>query len=162
MKNDRRLWLSAGSTALAGVLPALADEGMEAIRKRGSLRVAVYNDFPPYATAGGKGIDADIARAIAGKLGLTAQVVGYNAGEDMNDDLRNMVWKGHYMGTPPSDMMMHVPVDEYWLAPMTRSVFSAPIIVKRWPWRATRRVCRRRRRGRRQSRWKSLRVKRSA
>ena len=33
--------------------------------------------------------------------------------EDMNDDLRNMVWKGHYLGTQPSDVMMHVPVDEH-------------------------------------------------
>lgn len=112
MKNDRRLWLKAlAALPFAGVLPALADEGMEAIRKRGSLRVAVYNDFPPYATAGGKGIDADIARAIAGKLGLTAQVVGYNAGEDMNDDLRNMVWKGHYLRGEPADVMLRVPVD---------------------------------------------------
>ena len=93
-------------------MPALAD-GLETIRQRGRLRVAVYNDFPPYSMAGGKGIDADVARAIAAKLGLTAEVVGYNADEDMNDDLRNMVWKGHYLGTQPSDVMMHVPVDEY-------------------------------------------------
>ena len=113
MKNDRRLWLKALATLpMAFALPALAD-GFEAIRQRGRLRVAVYNDFSPYSMAGGKGIDADIARAIAGKLGLTAEIVGYNAGEDMNDDLRNMVWKGHYLGTQPSDVMMHVPVDEY-------------------------------------------------
>ena len=114
MKNDRRLWLKAlAALPMAGVLPALADESLDAVRQRGRLRIAVYNDFPPYATAGGKGIDADIGRAIAAKLGLTAEVVGYNAGEDMNDDLRNMVWKGHYLGALPSDVMMHVPVDEY-------------------------------------------------
>lgn len=113
MKNDRRLWLKALATLpMAAALPALAD-GLETIRQRGRLRVAVYNDFPPYSMAGGKGIDADVARAIAAKLGLTAEVVGYNADEDMNDDLRNMVWKGHYLGTQPSDVMMHVPVDEY-------------------------------------------------
>ncbi|UCV24006.1 substrate-binding periplasmic protein [Ferribacterium limneticum] len=113
MKNDRRLWLKAlAALPMATALPALAD-GLEAIRQRGRLRVAVYNDFPPYSMAGGKGIDADVARAIAAKLGLTAEVVGYNADEDMNDDLRNMVWKGHYLGTQPSDVMMHVPVDEY-------------------------------------------------
>jgi ABC-type amino acid transport substrate-binding protein len=113
MKNDRRLWLKAlAALPMAAALPALAD-GLETIRQRGRLRVAVYNDFPPYSMAGGKGIDADIARAIAAKLGLTAEVVGYNADEDMNDDLRNMVWKGHYLGTQPSDVMMHVPVDEY-------------------------------------------------
>ncbi|MBT9523557.1 MAG: transporter substrate-binding domain-containing protein [Dechloromonas sp.] len=113
MKNDRRLWLKAfAALPMAAALPALAD-GLETIRQRGRLRVAVYNDFPPYSMAGGKGIDADVARAIAAKLGLTAEVVGYNADEDMNDDLRNMVWKGHYLGTQPSDVMMHVPVDEY-------------------------------------------------
>ena len=113
MKNDRRLWLKAlAALPVAVALPAMAD-GFETIRQRGRLRVAVYNDFAPYSIAGGKGIDADIARAIAAKLGLTAEVVGYNADEDMNDDLRNMVWKGHYLGTPPSDVMMHVPVDEY-------------------------------------------------
>ena len=113
MKNNRRLWLKAlAALPMAAALPAMAD-GLETIRQRGRLRVAVYNDFSPYSIAGGKGIDADIARAIAAKLGLTAEIVGYNAGEDMNDDLRNMVWKGHYLGTQPSDVMMHVPVDEY-------------------------------------------------
>ena len=113
MKNDRRRWLKAlAALPMAAALPAAAD-ALDTIRQRGRLRVAVYNDFPPYAMAGGKGIDADIARAIAGKLGLTAEVVGYNADEDMNDDLRNMVWKGHYLGAQPSDVMMHVPVDEY-------------------------------------------------
>ena len=63
--------------------------------------------------AGGKGIDADIARALAARLGLAPEVVGFTADEDMNDDLRNMVWKGHYLGTQPADVMMHVPVDPY-------------------------------------------------
>ncbi|MBF1164770.1 transporter substrate-binding domain-containing protein [Dechloromonas agitata] len=113
MKNDRRLWLKAlVSLPLATALPASAN-ALETIHQRGRLRVAVYNDFPPYSLAGGKGIDADIARAIAAKLGVTAEIVGYNADEDMNDDLRNMVWKGHYLGAQPSDVMMHVPVDEY-------------------------------------------------
>ena len=113
MKNNRRLWLQAlAALPMAVALPVMAD-GFETIRQLGRLRVAVYNDFPPYSLAGGKGIDADIARAIAAKLGLTAEIVGYNADEDMNDDLRNMVWKGHYLGTQPSDVMMHVPVDEY-------------------------------------------------
>jgi ABC-type amino acid transport substrate-binding protein len=113
MKNNRRLCLKAlAALPMTMALPAMAD-GLETIRQRGRLRIAVYNDFPPYSMAGGKGIDADIARAIAAKLGLTAEIVGYNADEDMNDDLRNMVWKGHYLGTQPSDVMMHVPVDEY-------------------------------------------------
>lgn len=113
MKTDRRLWLKTFVAApLWAALPAVADE-LENIRQRGRLRIAVYNDFPPYATSGGKGIDADIGRAIAAKLGLAPEIVGFNADEDMNDDLRNMVWKGHYLGTKPADVMLHVPVDEH-------------------------------------------------
>lgn len=113
MKTDRRLWLKAlAALPLAAAVPARAD-GLETIRQRGRLRIAIYNDFPPYGQAGGKGIDADLARAIAEKLGLAPEIVGFNADEDMNDDLRNMVWKGHYLGTQPADLMMHVPVDEY-------------------------------------------------
>ena len=112
MKTDRRLWLKAlTSLPLAAALPALAGD-LEAIRQRGRLRVAVYNDFMPYSKAG-KGIDVELARAIAGKLGLSPEIVGFNADEDMNDDLRNMVWKGHYLGTQPADLMMHVPVDAH-------------------------------------------------
>ncbi|WP_298597293.1 substrate-binding periplasmic protein [Zoogloea sp.] len=113
MKTERRLWLKAlAAVPLAAALPARAD-GLEALRQRGRLRFAVYNDFPPYSMAGGKGIDADIARALAARLGLAPEVVGFNADEDMNDDLRNMVWKGHYLGAQPADVMMHVPVDPY-------------------------------------------------
>lgn len=113
MKTDRRRWLKALACApFALSLPAVA-EGLEGLRQRGRLRVAVYNDYAPYTLSGGQGIDADIARALAAKLGVTAEIVGYNSGEDMNDDLRNMVWKGHYLGMQPSDVMMHVPVDEY-------------------------------------------------
>ncbi|MCE1241392.1 MAG: transporter substrate-binding domain-containing protein [Azonexaceae bacterium] len=114
MKNDRRRWLKGlAALPLSAALPAFAEGSLDAIRQRGRLRIAVYNDFPPYSLAGGKGVDADIGRAIAAKLGLSAEVVGFAADEDMNDDLRNMVWKGHYLGTQPADVMMHVPVDEH-------------------------------------------------
>ena len=110
MKTERRLWLKAlAGLPLMAALPSRAGD-LEAFRQRGRLRIAVYNDFMPFSKAG-KGIDVELARAIAGKLGLAAEVVGFNADEDMNDDLRNMVWKGHYLGTQPADLMMHVPVD---------------------------------------------------
>lgn len=94
MKTDRRLWLKAfASLPLIAALPAAANS-LDAIRQRGRLRIAVYNNFPPYSMAGGKGIDADLGRAIAEKLGLAPEIVGFTADDDMNDDLRNMVWKG--------------------------------------------------------------------
>ncbi|HET9700242.1 MAG TPA: transporter substrate-binding domain-containing protein [Burkholderiales bacterium] len=105
----RTLGLLALGAAMAVALPAGADE-LEAIRAKGEIRVAVYNDFPPYSAAG-KGIDVELARAIAGKLGLRVDLVWFNADENMDDDLRNMVWKGHYLGGRTAHLMMHVPVD---------------------------------------------------
>jgi polar amino acid transport system substrate-binding protein len=104
------LLLAAG--LVLGGSPALgwAAEALE-LQSPGRLRVAVYANFPPYSSRG-KGIDIALGRELARRLGLEAEVVEYNADEDMNDDLRNMVWKGHYLGTRPSDVMLHVPVDQ--------------------------------------------------
>lgn len=92
------------------LLPAQADEQMDTIRKRGRLKVAVYDNFPPYSDAG-KGIDVELGQALAAKLGLQSEIIGFTAGEEMSDDLRNMVWKGHYLRGDPADVMMRVPVD---------------------------------------------------
>lgn len=112
MTNNRRHFLKfAALLPLAEALPSLADEQMDIIRQRGRLRIAVYNNFPPYSNAD-KGIDVDLGKALAKKLGLIPEIIGFKAAEDMNDDLRNMVWKGHYLRGEAADVMMHVPVDE--------------------------------------------------
>ncbi len=84
---------------------------MDKIRKRGTLVVGLYNDMPPFHV-NGKGIDVDLAQALAGELGLKLSVLPFPAGENMQDDLRNMVWKGHYLGYGPADVLMHVPVNK--------------------------------------------------
>lgn len=106
----RPLLLGLAALLLTCHLPASADEQMDAIRKRGRLKVAVYNNFPPYSDAG-KGIDVELGQALAARLGLQAEIIGFQAGEDMGDDLRNMVWKGHYLRGDPADVMLRVPVD---------------------------------------------------
>jgi ABC-type amino acid transport substrate-binding protein len=35
----------------------------------------------------------------------------FQADENMADDLRNVVWRGHFLGWGPADVLMHVPVD---------------------------------------------------
>ena len=101
------IWLFA-SLSIAVHSAALAD--MEKIRASGKLSFAVYEDFAPFSGKSG-GIDVDLAEALAKKLGLKASFIPFPAGENIDDDLRNMVWKGHYLGFGPADVMMHVPVD---------------------------------------------------
>jgi ABC-type amino acid transport substrate-binding protein len=110
LSTRRRFFLALAASLLTSFAPVQADEEMDAILKRGRLSFAVYNEFPPYSD-NEKGLDVDIAKALAAKLGLKAEIIGFKAGEEMADDLRNMVWKGHYLRGNPADVMMRVPVD---------------------------------------------------
>jgi ABC-type amino acid transport substrate-binding protein len=120
--------LAAGvCMALAVALPARAD--WQKIQQSGSLKVAVYNEFAPFSNAGA-GIDVDLAAALAKKLGLRLTLLPFPAGEDLGDDLRNMVWKGHYLGYGPADVMLHVPVDNRLMAENDRVAIFAPYHVE--------------------------------
>ena len=92
------------------------------IKERGTLTVGIYNEMPPFHVAG-KGIDVELAQALAEALGVKLSLLPFTADESMNDDLRNMVWKGHYLGRGPADVLMHVPVD----APLMNATPQATI-----------------------------------
>jgi len=80
-------------------------------RQAGRIVFAVYKDFAPFA-ADEQGIDADMAKALAAKVGLAAEVRDYPAADDIDGDLRNIVWRGHHLWKGRlADVMMHVPVD---------------------------------------------------
>jgi ABC-type amino acid transport substrate-binding protein len=106
-------------------MPAPASADMAKIRQSGSLKVAVYKDMAPFSTNDG-GIDVDIADALAKKLGLKLALLPFPAGEELGDDLRNMVWKGHYLGYGPADVMLHVPVDRHLIAQNDKVEIFAP------------------------------------
>lgn len=99
-------WLGAGGEVLAQEEPS----ALERIRKRGSLVVAVYEDHPPFHVAG-KGIDVELAAALAEGLGVKLNLLAMRADEKLEDDLRHAVWKGHFLGWGPADVMLHIPVD---------------------------------------------------
>ena len=115
--------LALAALALTMAAPAHAD--MDKIRRSGALKVAVYNDMAPFSSKDG-GIDVDIAEALAKKLGLKLALLPFNAGEELGDDLRNMVWKGHYLGYGPADLMLHVPVDKRFMAQQDKVEIFAP------------------------------------
>ena len=108
---------------LTMVAPAHAD--MEKIRQSGILRVAVYDDFAPFSQKG-TGIDIDVAEALSKKIGLKLSLLPFPAGEELGDDLRNMVWKGHYLGYGPADLMLHVPVDPLLMNANPQVIIFAP------------------------------------
>ncbi len=105
------LALGTSSVFAEGELADLAK-----IQARGTLKVAVYKDNAPFS--GGSvndmnGLDIALAEGLARQLKLQLALLPFDAGENMNDDLRNMVWKGHYLGYGPADVMLNVPVDKY-------------------------------------------------
>ena len=99
------------------------------IKAKGALSISLYKDFPPYsAITNGQpiGIDVDIAKAIAQKLGLESQIRLVAADENVEDDLRNNVWKGHYLGGGVTDIMLHMPVDNAFAEKVDKVKFIAP------------------------------------
>ncbi|MDE2370996.1 MAG: transporter substrate-binding domain-containing protein [Burkholderiales bacterium] len=112
MNRRRCLGGIAAAAGLAlGALPrTAAATTLAQVRLRGTLLVGVYDDMPPFHVAG-KGVDVDIAAALAQALGVKLSLLPFPADENMDDDLRNMVWKGHYLGYGPADVLMHVPVE---------------------------------------------------
>jgi ABC-type amino acid transport substrate-binding protein len=117
--HDRRAFLGKTSALALGTLGGLlgvgstrAEDktGLARVRERGRLSVGLYNDLPPFHVKG-QGIEVELAKALASSLGVELSMLPFPADDNMNDDLRNMVWKGHYLGYGPADVLLHVPVD---------------------------------------------------
>ncbi|MEH6825489.1 MAG: transporter substrate-binding domain-containing protein [Motiliproteus sp.] len=118
----------------------------------GTILIGVYRDFPPYSyeeQGQAKGLDVELAQAIAAGLGLTLELYWMIADENLDDDLRNHVWKGHYLARDErgpmlkrnvADVMLRVPYDRdfaYKIDPDGRVIndlvhFFAPYQRERW------------------------------
>ena len=129
----RRRWLLTASVVplIAATTKLRAEEltDLARIRANGVLKVAVYKDNAPFSSAIGgamEGLDVSLAYALTRQLGLSLSLLPFDAGENMNDDLRNMVWRGHYLGYGPADLMMHVPVDRYLIKENPQVIIFSP------------------------------------
>ncbi|WP_069067138.1 substrate-binding periplasmic protein [Sphingobium sp. RAC03] len=78
------------------------------------------------------GIDVDLARACASELGVSVEFMELLAGEDVDEDLRNAVWRGPLIGGQPADVMMHVPYDRTFALRNDRVVIVAPYYRERF------------------------------
>lgn len=87
----------------------------DAILERGFMTFAVYEDFAPYSwkeQSEPRGIDIEIARAIADEIGVEARFNFFAADENVDADFRNHVWKGPLIDGQVSNIMMHAPYNK--------------------------------------------------
>jgi len=119
--------LAVGSTGVTVASAATLEE----IRKAGRLHVAVYHEHAPFSDDG-KGIDVDVAKALAEKLGLVAEVKAYPDADSIDGDLRNIIWRGHPLWRERlADVMMHVPVDPHVIQKNEQVLIFAPYFRER-------------------------------
>lgn len=79
------------------------------------ITVAVYRDFTPFSDLVDglpQGIDIDIAQHIAKQLHVELRLRWMTADENVEDDLRNNLWKGHFLKRSVADLMLRVPYDK--------------------------------------------------
>ncbi len=106
---------------------------MDTIIDRGYMDFALYDDFAPWSfSEAGKvqGIDADLARLIAEEFGVKARLKLVAAGENLDADLRNWVWKGPIVGGSVANVMMHVPYDSEFACRIEQVVFGGTFHVE--------------------------------
>jgi ABC-type amino acid transport substrate-binding protein len=132
---NRRQWLMTGAACLLGATQAQAE--LDDIRQRSSLKVALYRNNMPFSDANAQGVvgvEAQLAQAVAERMKLSVQWLPFEAGENMDDDFRNMVWRGHYLGYGPADVLMQTPIDRYTIEKVRQVEFLRPYYRHRLVW----------------------------
>ena len=99
----------------------------DALVEQGHMLFAVYEDYPPYSweeSGQPRGIDIEIARIIAEDLGVEARFNFVAAGENLDADLRNNIWKGALIGGKIANVMMRIPYDSAYKCRVEQVVFT--------------------------------------
>uniref|UniRef100_UPI0005BB5F21 substrate-binding periplasmic protein n=1 Tax=Methylobacterium sp. B1 TaxID=91459 RepID=UPI0005BB5F21 len=131
MRSSARLLLACGLLLALRFQPEAAARPLDQVVADGTLRVAVYGDNAPFSDAGtgkARGIDADLAQAIADRLKVKLDLRVVDAGENVDGDLRLNLWRGDLAGTPLADLMLHVPTDRQLALRNEQVFFTAPYV----------------------------------
>lgn len=100
---------------------------MDEIVDRGFIEFAVYEDYPPYSWEDGdtpRGVDIGLGRIIAESLGVEARFRFVQAGETLEVDLLNYVWKGAAVDGRVSNVMLRVPYNSEFTCRVEQVVFT--------------------------------------
>jgi polar amino acid transport system substrate-binding protein len=131
----------AACTLMASALfssQAMADK-LDQVRTSGTLKVAVYNDFGPYSCLSRDGsltgVNVELARALAEKMDLKLELMGFGSGDSMDEDLKLLKpvtdfdeWSSVRPGDAVPDIMMHVPMDPQFIDRNPGFSFFAPYL----------------------------------
>lgn len=129
--SEHRLFMGLPALAfcvLLHVLPATAqqasvvtpsgnveDRTLDDIVESGFIEIGVYRDFAPYSfldeDGAAKGLDVAVGRLIAEGLDVEPRWFWMTADENLEDDLRNNIWKGSLLDRSVADVMLRVPYD---------------------------------------------------
>lgn len=102
-------------------------QSFDDIIARGFIEIAVYADYPPYSWEEGglaRGVDVEIGRMVATALGVEPRFRFVDAGENLDADLMNYVWKGAVIGGHVSNLMMRVPYNSDYSCRIEQAVFT--------------------------------------
>ncbi|MEH7827991.1 transporter substrate-binding domain-containing protein [Gemmobacter denitrificans] len=102
-------------------------ETLDEILDRGSLTIAVYEDFPPYSWQDGaepKGVDIELGRILAEGLGVTPEFRFVQAGETIQTDLMVNIWRGGVQKEPVANVMLRVPYNSTLTCLIDQVVFT--------------------------------------
>jgi len=122
-------------------LSSLFARTLEEIQESGEIIIAIYEKFPPYSyieNGEAKGIDIDLGKAIAKSLGVKPIWYWTGSDENLEDDLRNVIWKGHLIHKTKADLMLRVPYDYDFIRQRDKSTgeLSNELVVMKAPYHA--------------------------
>jgi polar amino acid transport system substrate-binding protein len=131
MRSTRLSKLAFAIAAVASALVALPASArpLDEVKASKTLMVIAYLDNAPFSYLDGdtpKGIDVDIANAIAKKLGVKAEVTLRMQAEEADDDLRANIVRGPLSGGGVGDIMMNVPADRDFALRNNEVIIGAP------------------------------------
>lgn len=100
---------------------------LDDIVDRGTLNIAVYEDFAPYSwleNGEPKGVDIEVGRILADGLGVAPVFRFVQAGENLQTDLMSYVWRGTVQREPVSNVMLRVPYNSQFTCLVEQVVFT--------------------------------------
>ncbi|CAA6816169.1 MAG: amino acid ABC transporter, periplasmic substrate-binding protein [uncultured Thiotrichaceae bacterium] len=127
--NLKKMFYLAVLMSGLGLASQASAASLEKVKEKGILEAAVYKNFPPYSykeKGKQRGIDIDLAKELASRMSVKPIIRMIGADENMDDDLRNNIWKGHYLGGGTADVMFHAPHDREYAAAVDKVNFISP------------------------------------